>query len=204
MYRADRPVGDVPPGVSWKVGIVALDRLLREKKDQIVQQWVTYVLQTYPDEGARLFESEKDPFANPVGASVRNGVQMAFDALLEGEDAESISRHLSEIIQIRAVQQFSASEGLSFVFRLKDAVRDVLKEAAIDHDVANEWRDLDRKIDEMALASFDIHGEYRKQVYELRLNETKRRVSWVIDKMNQRDGLAEPDLADPVENAGER
>ncbi|MFC1628901.1 RsbRD N-terminal domain-containing protein [Gemmatimonadota bacterium] len=177
---------------------------MKEKKDLIVQQWVTYVLETYPDEGARLFDSEKDPFANPVGASVRNGSQMAFDALLAGEDAGTISRHLSEIIQIRAVQQFSASEGLSFVFRLKDAARQVLAEAAVDRDLVPEWSEFDRKIDEVALASFDIHGEYRKEVYELRLNETKRRVSWVIDRMNRRDGITEPDPADRVGNESER
>ncbi len=181
-----------------------LNRLLKEKKDLIVRKWVTYVLETYPDEGARLFKSEKDPFANPVGASVRHGTQMAFDALLAGEEAEAISQHLSEIIQIRAVQQFSASEGLSFVFRLKDAARDVLEEAVTDHGLVSEWAEFDRQIDAIALASFDIHGEYRKQVYELRLNETKRRVSWVIDKMNQRDGLPDPDPADRVENASER
>lgn len=184
--------------------IVALDTLLKKKKDKIVQQWVKYVLQAYSEEGVRLFGSEKDPFANPVGASVRTGTEKAFEALLAGEDSGTISRHLSEIIRIRAVQQFPASEGLSFVFRLKDAVRSVLAEAATDPDHASAWAELDRKIDEIGLASFDIYGEYREQVYELRVNETKRRVSWVIDKLNQRGDRPEPDRTDPVDSVSER
>jgi len=177
--------------------------LLGEKQDLIVQQWMQYTLEIYSEDAELLFGSEKDPFANPVGASIRSGTEEAFGALITGKDAEEISQNLSEIIQIRAVQQFPASEGLSFVFRLKDAARAVLAENAADPELAADWGDFDRKIDEIALASFDVYGEYRRQVYELRVNEAKRSVSWVIDKMGERDDCSEPDPADGADDTSE-
>ena len=182
---------------------MALEQLLSEMQEPIVQQWMQYALEVYSEDAELLFGSEKDPFANPVGTSIRSGTEEAFGALLTGADAEAISQHLSGIIQIRAVQQFPASEGLSFVFRLKDAARKVLAENVADPDLAADWVDFDRKIDEIALASFDVYGEYRKQVYELRVNEAKRSVSWVIEKMGERDDCSDPDPADGADDTSE-
>ncbi len=182
---------------------MTLEQLLSEMKDPIVRKWVDFTLEIYEEDAVMLFGTEQDPFANPVGASIRNGTENAFSALLAGEDAGAISEHLSEIIQIRAVQQFPASEGLAFVFRLKDAVRAVLTESIADPGLTEMWGGLDRKIDEIALATFDVYGEYRKQVYELRVNEAKRSVSWVLEKMGERDGCPEPDKADGADDTSE-
>jgi hypothetical protein len=46
--------------------------------------------------------------------------------------------------------------------------------------------EFERRIDATALVGFDIFVRCREQLYELRLNEAKRRVSWVIKKMNER------------------
>ena len=56
-----------------------------------------------------------------------------------------------------------------------------------------ELTELERQIDRVALAAFDVFVQCREQVYELRVNEVKRRVSWVVNRMNGR-GL-DPELA---------
>jgi hypothetical protein len=91
------------------------------------------------------------------------------------------------------VQQFSASQAVGFVFRLKEAVRAELGEGARDARFASELAELDAQIDRMGLAAFDVFVQYREQAYELRVNEVKRRVSWVIEKMNGRE--VDPELA---------
>lgn len=163
--------------------------LLQEKKEAIVERWLSDVLATYPGESAAAFRRQKDPFANPVGHSLRVGTRGLFEALLDGMDAEKIHQYLLEIIKIRAVQQFSASQAVRFVFHLKQAVRGELPEAAGDPRFSEDLATLERQVDQIALAAFDVFVQCREQVCELRVNEVKRRVSWVVDNMNKR-GLA--------------
>ena len=98
-------------------------------------------------------------------------------------DAEAIDRHLGEIIKVRAVQEFSASQAVEFVFRLREAVGTEFGDAADGPAYSAELDQLQRKIDRIALAAFDIFVRCREQVCELRINEIKRRVAWVSEKM---------------------
>lgn len=173
---------------------MTLGELLQDKKDAIVRRWLDDVLATYPGESsAAFFKRQEDLFANPVGHSLRVGTLGIFEALLEGMDDEKIRPHLRGIIKMRAVQEFSASEAVGFVFRLKEAIRVELPKAVEDPQLSSDWAKLEGQIDRMALAAFDVFVECREQVCELRLNEMKRSVSWILDKLNQRG--SDPELA---------
>ena len=166
---------------------------MQKKKDAVVQRWLEDALATYPKDGSALFSREKDPFANPVGHSLRVGTRGIFDDLLDGTQSEKTRQHLHEIIKIRAVQQFSASQAVRFVFRLKEVIRAELGNAVRDPQLASELTEFEGRIDRMALAAFDIFVQCREQVCELRVNEAKRRVSWIVDKLNERG--TNPELA---------
>ncbi len=187
-------------------------KLLEERKAAIVKRWLADVLATYPDDASAVFKRQKDPFANPIGHSLREGTREILDALCSEADCDTtkldkIREHLHEIVKIRAVQEFSASHAVRFVFQLKDAVRAELaapikgmtlenaggKDSQLASDMAKDLAKLEGQVDEIALAAFDIFVKNREQVYELRVNEAKRRVSWVIDKLNKR-GI-DPDLS---------
>ena len=101
-------------------------------------------------------------------------------------DAEKIRQYLRQIIKIRAVQQLSASQALCFVFQLKQAVRAELAEAVKEPWCFSELAKLDGRIDQIALASFDVFVQCREQVCELRVNEVKRQVSWIMGKIGER------------------
>ncbi len=175
---------------------MTLGELLLKNQDAIVGRWLDHVLATYGADSSAVFKRQKDPFANPVGHSLRVGMREIFEALLRGMDVEKIRQHLHEIVKIRAIQQFSASEAVGFVFYLKEAVRAELADAAKDPRFSDELAQLDRRIDRVALAAFDIFVQCREQVSELRVNEVKRRVSWVMDKMSQH-GLDSQPAGDP-------
>lgn len=160
---------------------------LQKKKEAIIQRWLNETLATYADEAAAAFGREKDPFANPVGHSLRGGTRGIFEALLEGTDVDETHQYLHEILRIRAVQQFSPSQSLGFVFALKKAIRAEVGGAATDPRFAAEIAEIEERIDQIALAAFDIFVQCREQVFELRVNEAKRRVSWIVDKMNERE-----------------
>ena len=57
----------------------------------------------------------------------------------------------------------------------------------------SELAKLEADIDRIALAAFDVYVQCREQLCELRVNEVKRRVSWVMERMSKR--VVEPELA---------
>ena len=166
---------------------MTLRQLLHDKRDSIARSWLDGVLATYPGNSAALFAREKDRFANPVGHSLRVGTEGILDAVLAGTDAGEVRKHLHEIIKIRAIQSFAPSQALGFVYNLKQVIRDELGGAAADPRFTSELAALDAHIDQIALVAFDTYVACRDQVYELRLNEVKRQVSWVVGKMNRQD-----------------
>jgi len=168
---------------------MALAERLRESREAIVGRWVQRVLAGYGEDAAAAFARQKDPFANPVGHRLREATAGIFDALLDGPaegELEQIRPYLYELVKVRAVQQFSASEAVGFVFELKEAIRHQLAEAAHQPPLAAELAELEGRIDRAALAAFDAFVECKEQLYELRMNEVKRNVSWVMKKMNAR------------------
>jgi len=60
--------------------------LLEKRKDTIIGRWETEVLSAYPPDAAALLSAQRDPFANPLGHSVREGTRGIFHAILNGMD----------------------------------------------------------------------------------------------------------------------
>jgi len=165
--------------------------LLQKNKNAIVQRWLDDALATYPGDASVAFKNQKDPFANPVGHSLRVATRSVFEALLDAADDDQICQHLHEVVKIRAVQQLSASQALEFIFCLKEAVPAGVGKAVRDSRFSTELAEFERRIDRIALAAFDVFVECREQLSQLRVNEVKRRVAWVLDKMGQRGVVPE-------------
>ena len=170
---------------------MTLKSLMQERKDAILQRWLRDTMATYAKDTFLFLGKQKDPFANPVGHSLRTGTQGVLESLLEGMDPEKICGHLNEIIKVRAIQDFSPSQAVSFVFLLKTAIRAEIKEAA-DRELREELAELEAQIDQIALFAFDIYVKCREHVYELRVNEVKRNVSAIMERFCGVDPDSEP------------
>ena len=177
---------------------MTIGELLRERQDTIVQRWAEAVFSSYPEDGAVLFARQQDPFANPVGKRVRDGTRGVFQAILNGMPAEDLRSHLDLVLRIRAVQDFSPSEALSFVFTLRSIVRDVVPELETDPRLRKDRMELEKTIDRVALAAFEVYTSCREELSALRVKEMKRQVSWVFEKLGKRmpEGPAFPGSQD--------
>jgi hypothetical protein len=147
--------------------------LLREKADTIVDRWGEAVLSSYPSDAAVLFKKQQDPFANPIGASVREGTRGVFQAILDGMDPEALRLHLDTMVRIRAVQDFTPSQALAFAFDLRSIIRKVLPQLDADPRLHRERAELERIIDGLALAAFEVYTACREELHGLRVAEMK-------------------------------
>jgi hypothetical protein len=147
------------------------DQRLAEKKQEILNSWFQVTVDSYPADTARFLRGQSDPFANPVGQTTYHSLEALMDALIAGSDRGVMSAALDPILRIRAVQTFTPSEATGFIFSLKQILRKYLADKDREDDV--DWMDVDRRIDEMALAAFDIFMACREKIYELKATESR-------------------------------
>jgi len=141
-----------------------------------IKKWQALVAATYPAGSARLLLEDSDPFRNPLSRVLREGLPVLFDELVGGMAWSRIRPALDEVVRIRAVQDFRASQATGFLLLLKRVIREEL-----DPDAAVAGM-LDQRIDEMVLAAFDVYVECRESIREIQVREAKRRV-FVLERM---------------------
>lgn len=147
-----------------------LEEFLRREKQNILNRWFSLILETYPSDFSDFLKREKDRFSNPVGYAVKKNIAILLEELTLGNSPEIICSALDDIIRIRAVQDFTPSEAVGFVFLLKDAVRE-----AIGTGIANVHSgdgvlmfeallQFERKVDDLAAMTFDIYVKCRENI----------------------------------------
>ncbi len=147
---------------------------LLTKKSAILKKWFDAVADTYAADTAGFLKKQKAQFTNPVGYTLSEGLEGLFDALVKGVILDSVSTFLDSIIRIRAIQDFTPSEAVSFIFQLKKIVRQELGNEVVQQQrLIEELAAFDSSIDDLALYSFDIYIKCREKIYELKANEAR-------------------------------
>jgi hypothetical protein len=170
---------------------MSLEHLLVDKRSAIVRRWCDLVFSSYPIDTQRFLEKEKNRFSNPVGRIIAENLEVLYDELTCKGDMDNIARCLDQIIRIRAVQDFTPSEAVNFLFSLKKLIKDELKnqEAASDFFKGMEW--IEDRIDTAALLAFDIYSQCQQKICELKVNESRNQLAGLLKKANRMNDLKE-------------
>lgn len=170
---------------------MSLEKFLEERKSAILERWFASILETYPTDTRQFLQKQKNRFANPVAHEISQGIEEIFNNILKGANPEDVSPFLDKIIRIRAVQDFTPSQALGFIFDLKRLVREELAENMGESSISESLWELERKIDALGLMSLDIYTKCREKLYELRVKEVKNRVGRLIERANMMGGIPE-------------
>jgi hypothetical protein len=163
-----------------------LTDLLGQKKSTLVTRWLHLIFESYPPETASFLKRERDRFDNPVAYQLSRGIKGLYEELLKGLDSDKVLSHLDEIIRVRAIQDFSPSQALAFIFLLKNLIREELASELREAALAAEMVALESRIDGVALLAFETYMKRREMLHEIRLNEVKNRISGLL----RRTGLS--------------
>jgi hypothetical protein len=161
---------------------MSLNTHLTEKKPAILGRWLKMIFESYPPETAIFLRKEKNRFDNPVGYRISEGLEGLYHALIQDLDRERVLYFLDEIIRIRALQNFSPSQALAFIFFLKNVIREELADEIRKENLGGEIQELESRIDGLALLGFDVYTQRREKIYEIKADEMKRRISGVMRK----------------------
>jgi len=161
-----------------------LKGLLEEKKSTILARWFDAIMETYPTDNTGFFKKKEDRFANPVGHTFSQGIESILEALIEEKDLAEGLPFLNDIIKVRAVQDFTPSKAVNFIFTLKKVIREELKKEIRQDQIDDKLLSFDSKIDDLALFTFDIYVKCREQLNQLKVDELKRMTFTLLKKAN--------------------
>jgi len=164
-----------------------VEKFLSEKKSEILKIWFDKILDTYPAETSNYLKKQKNRFANPVGSTIFQGIEQIFDELLGEVNPERVSPFLDNIIRVRAVQDFTASQAVSFIFSLKATIREEIEKNSNDSPTWEEMSVIDARIDKLALLSFDIFMACREKLYDIKSNELRNMTFRLLQRANRLD-----------------
>ncbi|MBF0234517.1 MAG: RsbRD N-terminal domain-containing protein [Desulfamplus sp.] len=187
--------------------LIDLNRQLELNKEKILTLWFEAAISSYPEDTARLLGKSKNRFDNPVGNATRQSLEDTFDNIMrmslaenykdytnskhgqtnkEHVDQNRVENSLDPVIRIRAVQNFSASQAVAFVFELKTIVKSVLGKLP---DESFNYR-----VDLVALAAFNRFMKCRENIFLLKATEAKRRVHSAFERAGLVTELTEDEL----------
>ena len=155
-----------------------LKDLLIKKKSSIINNWVQLIIETYPSKTSGFLKSQKDRFSNPVGYTISNSAEKIFEEIINQNDIEKLKASLTDLIKIRAVQNFSPSEATGFIFSLKNVIRKELEQEVIEGKVLSELNELESFIDDTALTAFDVYMDAKEKLFKIRINEIKAQLAY--------------------------
>ena len=171
--------------------MLMIQDLLKENKTAILQRWFHLILETYPADTATLMRKGRDQFTNPVGSTISREIETLFKQLCEEIQNGECRSSLDAILKIRSVQDFSPSKAVGFIFLLKRAIGDTLKNEVCKLSIMDEWLEFQSKIDDLALQAFDAYMDCREKICEIRINQAraeKEMAFRMIERMNTSKG----------------
>ncbi len=163
-----------------------MKQILKKNKPFLIQKWFQETIDTYPKQSAKILGKDANRFDNPVGAVTRESLEDVLDLISEKFTRKSLEKALDPVIRIRAVQAFSASEAVSFVFALKKIGEEIFD--------ASQLRLFDLIVDEIALAAFNKLMKCKEEIFLLKATESKRRIHRAFERAGLVAELKEEDL----------
>ena len=154
----------------WR-GRMGLNEALAAKREAVLERWFQAVLATYPADTARFLAGGADPFANPVGHTVREGLGRLYDRFAaDAPERRAFGRDRrhredpggSGVLPLggRRVRLHPQGDSPRGVGRRR--ARSAPAQAALDNGV-----------DRLALVAFDVYMQCREKIFEIRVREIK-------------------------------
>jgi hypothetical protein len=163
-----------------------LSKLLEKQRPAILKTWLGEIFDAYPADTSRFLKGENDRFANPVGYTIAANTEYLLNGLIRKDDTASLAAHLEQIIRIRAVQDFTPAEDVSFIANLKTVITGQLETKIHKYNLWDEWGEFETRIDSLTLSAFEIHARMQEKIHHIRMNELEKSEKFLTRLMESR------------------
>lgn len=131
-------------------------------REAICDEWIARVFG-----GSFIKRASAGLLEDPFFHTVRSEWGAILGILYSSQPVDESLSLPEEYIRLRAVQEISAAEAVSHIFVLKDIVRE-------RHGQEKGYEDLSRRLDMLALHTFNSYVQCRDRLFQIRLKEIKQ------------------------------
>jgi len=154
-----------------------------DKKSAVLKAWFDATLAVPEGATADFRDKQKALVVESMGFDLEEGLGRLFDALQKGSIPNDVSQFLDEMIRVRAASDFTASQAVSFIHAIKNAVRTVIgNEILTDPSVSDELSAWDYAVDDVVLYAFNIYARCRENVLYARAEEERQTTLRLLKK----------------------
>ena len=132
-----------------------------QTRNAIVDAWYERTVETYPAEARPQLLRVGDRFRNPVGALLKVSLEAVFHEIDNEMDEARVRRALDPIVRLRAVQDFTPAEAISFASQLREVARE-------QHVT---FPDHEQRLDRLSRLALDTYKRCREQIDSIRRRE---------------------------------
>ena len=162
--------------------------ILQYNRQLVIDRWFKAMIDNYPKDAGKFLIEKHKQFSNPIGFAIAENLPPVYDSIANPEKFEIPKQALENIIKIHAVQNISASEAISFIFKLKDILRESNIKQVVDNKFYVEYLKIESNIDRVTMAAFDIYMQNRELLYEIKANEVRNRTHKIVERLNKKYG----------------
>lgn len=154
-----------------------------EKKSAVLKAWHVATLAVPAGAKADFRDRQKTLVVESMGCDLEEGIGWLFDALQKGVIPDDASRFLDGMIRVRAASDFTASQAVSFIHAVKNAVRKELSnEILADPSVSEQLSAWDSVIDDLVLYAFNIYARCRENVLDAKAEDERQATLRLLKK----------------------
>ena len=152
---------------------------MAEKKTIILERWLDRILEDYPPHTQTFFRENKSPYSNPIGSTLRRGMEGIIGQILRPLSVEEVRAILEPVMKVRAVENLPPSQGEKFILPLREIVSEIVRAEKRKDLLGREWLDLNSRVSQLALLAMNLYSECREKVNQLRIKEGEKRAGEV-------------------------
>lgn len=161
-------------------------KFLNDKRNDIIEKWQNAIIDTYPQPAGKFLHGNKNQFANPIGFTVNKELPNIFQQLITDMNADVLKKSISDIIRIRAVQQFTPNEATSFILLLKTIIKNEIFQFINDKEMIESYFKLEGNIDKMMAIAYESYLDMRMIMADIKLDEVKRRNQKMMERLSKK------------------
>ena len=138
-----------------------VQKIFREQRAVIVEGWINAGLFDLSPSNDWLLRTKND-LTNPVGDATMKPPASLVTIAGEHVTPQKIKHALDRFVRLRAVQQYTPSQGLGVFFLMKPLLREHILPLCREKEDLAEYLDAESRLDSVTLLAFDLYSAARE------------------------------------------
>lgn len=159
-----------------------IDFILKNRSN-LNDEWFEWMLQTYPEPSRKFLVQKEEPFTNPVGYNIYQGINKIFDLIANNSiDTLEFENTLEDILKIRTLQgleHWNALNIFEFLWNkyLEDSsnferLADFIESLHLYHKLISK--------------SLERYIYIKEKIAEIQKDEIRNRYGKILDRLNEK------------------